>query len=756
MPDDPRLGAHTSGGLSRSRHQLLWRQLCTSPTLSAPMTDLRSRLSAALADRYRVEREIGRGGMATVFLALDLKHDRLVALKVLHPQIASALGPERFLREIKVAARLNHPHIVPLHDSGQAGELLYYVMPYVDGESLRDRLTREKQLAVDDALEIARDVAAALDYAHRQQVVHRDIKPENVMLHEGEALVTDFGIAKAVSVAGGQSLTQTGVAVGTPAYMSPEQAAGEGEPDGRSDVYSLGCMLYEMLAGVAPFTGPTAQAVITKRFTEPVPSVRAARPTVPEVVEQAVTRALARVPADRYATAAHLAQALVVHTGTTPPGTTPVSTAAASAKSIAVLPFADMSPSKDQEYFCEGMAEELINALLKIEELHVASRTSAFGFKGKDQDVQGIGRQLNVSAVLGGSVRKAGNRLRITAQLINVADGYHIWSERYDRDMEDVFAIQDEIAQNIARALRVVMSDKEKRAIEKAPTANVQAYECYLRGRQFFHQWRRRSVEYARRMFERAIEIDPNYALAWAGIADCSAFIYTYWDASAAHLDRADAASLKALELDADLAEVQTSRGLALAFAKRFNEAEEAFQAAIRLNPKLFEAHYFHGRALSQQGKHAEAVKAFGEATKVRPDDYQAYFFLAQAYQGLGQAAQAAEAYRRALELIERHLEMNPDDARALSLGAIASVQEGKREQGLEWVKRAVAIDPEDSGMLYNSACIFAVQGEREQALDALEKAVDLGFGLRDWLANDPDLASLQGDPRFEALLKKV
>jgi len=729
----------------------------TRPTLRPAMSDLRARLTAALADRYQVEREIGRGGMATVYLALDLKHDRLVALKVLHPQIASALGPERFLREIKVAARLNHPHIVPLHDSGQAGDLLYYVMPYVDGESLRERLTREKQLAVEDALEIARDVAAALDYAHRQQVVHRDIKPENVMLHEGEALVTDFGIAKAVSVAGGQSLTQTGVAVGTPAYMSPEQAAGEGEPDGRSDVYSLGCMLYEMLAGVTPFTGPTAQAVITKRFTEPVPSVRATRTTVPESVEQAVTKALARVPADRFATAAQLAHALALHTGTTPPGTTPVSTeTATSAKSIAVLPFADMSPSKDQEYFCEGMAEELINALLKIEELHVASRTSAFGFKGRDQDVQSIGRQLNVSAVLGGSVRKAGNRLRITAQLINVADGYHIWSERYDRDMEDVFAIQDEIAQNIARALRVVLSDKEKRAIEKAPTANVQAYECYLRGRQFFHQWRRRSVEYARRMFERAIEIDPDYALAWAGIADCSAFIYTYWDASAAHLDRAESASRKALELDADLAEVQTSRGLALAFAKRFDEAEQAFETAIRLSPKLFEAHYYYGRARSQQGKHAEAVRSFGEATRVRPDDYQAYFFLAQAHHGLGQTVQADEAYRRSLELIERHLEMNPDDARALSLGALASAQGGKRGQALEWAKRAVAIDPEDSGMLYNSACIFAVQGEREQALDALEKAVDLGFGLRDWLANDPDLASLHGDPRFEALLNKV
>ncbi len=501
------------------------------------MTDLLPRLQPALAGHYLIERELGRGGMATVFLAHDIKHDRLVALKVLHPELAASLGPERFLREIKVAARLNHPHILPLHDSGQAGDLLYYVMPYVEDESLRHRLNREKQLPVEDALQIARNVAAALDYAHRHQVVHRDIKPENVMLHEGEALVTDFGIAKAISVAGGESLTQTGMAVGTPAYMSPEQAAGEAEPDGRSDIYSLGCMLYEMLAGAPPFTGPTAQAVITKRFTEPVPSLRAARSSVPEAIEQAVTKALARVPADRFATAAQLAQALVVHSETTPPGITPVSQATASAaKSIAVLPFADMSPQRDQEYFCEGMAEEIINALTKIQALRVASRSSAFAFKGQNQDIRRVGEQLGVATVLEGSVRKAGNKLRITAELINVAGGYHVWSERYDRDMEDVFAIQDEIAQNIVRALRVMLSEDEKRAIEKVPTADVKAYDYYLRGRQFFHQWRKKGVEHARRMFERAIEIDPNYALAYAGIADCCSFIYTYWDASGAHL----------------------------------------------------------------------------------------------------------------------------------------------------------------------------------------------------------------------------
>ena len=721
------------------------------------MSTIQDRLQSALAGRYEVQREVGRGGMATVFLARDLKHNREVALKVLHPELAASLGSERFLREIQIAARLQHPHILPLYDSGQADTLLYYVMPFVEGESLRDRLEREKRLPVEDAVKLGRDIAAALDYAHRHGVMHRDIKPENVMLNEGEAIVTDFGIAKAVSAAGGQRMTQTGMAVGTPAYMSPEQAMGESEPDGRSDVYSLGCVLFEMLTGGAPFTGSTPQASITKRFTDPVPSVRATRTEVTGELELVVTRSLAREPAERFDSAALVARALGSPKMITPPTATAVAAPTShSTKSIAVLPFADMSPQRDQEYFCEGMAEELINALMKIEELQVASRTSAFGFKGKEQDVQEIGRQLNVGSVLGGSVRKAGNKLRITAQLINVADGYHVWSERYDRDMEDVFAIQDEIAQSIAKALRVVLSDKAKRAIEKAPTANVEAYEFYLRGRQFFHQWRRKGVEHARRMFERAIQIDPDYALAHAGIADCSAFIYTYWDASAAHLERADSASRKAIELDPELAEVHASRGLALAFAKQFDEANREFETAIRLSAKLFEAHYFYGRALLQQGKLARAVTEFEEACRLRPDDYLAHNFLAMCLEGLGRRSESDAIYVRTLQLTERHLELNPEDARALNLGAVALARRGQKELGLEWARRALAADPEDSGLLYNTACFFAVQGERDEALDCLEKAVNLGFGLRGWVENDADLASLHGDPRFQAVLQKL
>jgi serine/threonine protein kinase/tetratricopeptide (TPR) repeat protein len=717
------------------------------------MPELEDRLRSAVADRYRVDHEIGRGGMATVFLAQDLRHDRPVAVKVLHPQLAVSLGPDRFLREIQIAARLQHPHIVPLYDSGRAGDLLYYVMPYVEGESLRQRLEHASPLPVDEAVHIARGVAAALDYAHRQQIVHRDIKPENVMLHEGEPLVTDFGIAKAVTAAAAQSLTQTGTAVGTPAYMSPEQASGEVELDGRSDVYSLGAMLYEMVTGATPFAGPTVQAILARLFTDPVPSVRDRRPDVPEWLDQIALKALAKSPAERFATAAQFAQALSVPGGSTPPGMPAGSSAT---KSIAVLPFADMSPQRDQEYFCEGIAEEIINALTKIEALHVASRTSAFAFKGKNEDIGEIGRKLKVGTVLEGSVRKAGDRLRVTAQLVNVANGYHLWSERYDRQLEDVFAIQDEIAENIVRALRVVLSDEEKRAIEKASTENVEAYEYYLRGRQYFHQFRRKGMQFARRMFERAIEIDPRYALAYAGIADCSAFLYMYWDGSKNNLEGADSASRVALELDPDLAEAHASRGFALSLSKQYEEAHREFETAIRLNPKLYEAHYLYARACFQEGKLEEAVRHYTDASRVRPEDYQALLLMQGPLHGLGRSDEARETLRRGLQVAEKHLELNPDDARAMCLGADALVQLGQPARGIEWARRAREIDPEDPGLLYNVACVYTRSGMTEEALGCLERAVENGFGHREWLEHDSDLDPLRSHPRFQALRAKL
>jgi serine/threonine protein kinase/tetratricopeptide (TPR) repeat protein len=712
-----------------------------------------SRLQQAVAQRYEIEREVGRGGMATVYLAQDTRYHRPVALKVLHPHIAEALGPERFLREIQIAARLQHPHIVPLYDSGQAGDLLYYVMPYVEGESLRQRLNRERKLPVEDALAIARAVAAALHYAHRHQVIHRDIKPENVMLNEAEAMVTDFGIAKAVSAASGDSLTQTGTAVGTPAYMSPEQAGGEAELDGRSDIYSLGAMLYEMLAGSTPFTGPTVQAIMAKLFAGSIRALGEERPDVPDWVESAVHKALARQSGDRFATAMDFAQALGWPSGSTPPGSPAGS---AGPKSMAVLPFVNMSADPENEYFTDGIAEEIINALSKVQALRVVSRTSAFAFKGKNLDIRKVGEQLNVGTVLEGSVRKVGKRLRVMAQLVNVSDGYRLWSERYDRQMDDVFAIQDEIADNIVKALQVVLSDKEKRAIEKPPTGNVEAYEYYLRARQYFHQFRRTGVQFARRMFERAIEVDPNYAKAYAGVADCCSFMYMYWDGTKANIEGADAASKKALELDPELAEANASRGFALSLSRQYEEARRYFEAAIRLDPKLYEAHYLYARACVQEGRWEDAVHHYQEAARVRPEDYQALMLMQGALTALGRAADGVDVLRRGLEVAEKHLELNPDDARALYLAANALVQLGEQDRALELAQRAHVIDPDDSGVLYNVACVYALSGMTHQALDYLEQAIQNGFGHREWLDHDTDLDSLRKDPRFDALRQKL
>ena len=726
--------------------------------MTQPATALSvDRVRESFSQLYTIDRELGRGGMATVYLAQDIKHDRVVALKVLHPELAASLGPERFLREIRLAARLNHPHILPLFDSGEANGCLYYVMPYVEGESLRERLERDQQLPIAEAIKHATAIASALDYAHRQNIVHRDIKPENVMLYEGTATVMDFGIAKAVSSVGGETLTQTGMMVGTPAYVSPEQAAGDTSLDGRSDQYSLACIVYEMIAGERPFSGPSPQAVMAKRFTETAKPLRAVRSSVPETVERAVAKAMSTAPDRRFRTSAMFAQALESESLSTPTETNTLPAAVVSAaKSVAVLPFANMSADPDSEYFTDGMAEEIINALSRIQGLRVASRTSSFAFKGKNEDIGEIGRKLKVSTVLEGGVRKMGNKLRITAELVNVADGYHLWSERYDREIEDVFEIQDDISQSIVKALRVILSEGEKKAIENKPRTNIQAYDYYLRGRQFFHQLRRRSLEYARQMFNKAIDLDPEYALAYTGVADSSSLLYTYFDARDFNLRQADKASRKALELEPELAEAHVSRGIVASLTHHFAEAEGAFEKAMKLEPKMFEAAYWYGMGLQAEGRFEDAVKLFERASVLRPEDYQAAHFLGQAYHSLGKNEEMQTQLRRGLRLMEGSLELNPDDARAANLAAGVYASLGEADDAIKYAERSLAIDPEDPMLLYNVACTYSALGRHDQAISCLERAVEKGFGHREWIDNDPDLNPIRDNPRYQAIVDAI
>lgn len=424
--------------------------------------------------------------------------------------------------------------------------------------------------------------------------------------------------------------------------------------------------------------------------------------------------------------------------------------------SIAVLPFADMSPEKDQDHFCEGMAEEIINALARMRDVHVASRTGSFQFKGTNTDIEVIGRQLKVNTVLEGSVRKAGDQLRVTAQLIKVADGFHLWSESFDRELKDVFGIQKEIAEAVARAFQLTLSPTEERAIEQKPTENIAAYEYFLRGRRHFYQLNEAGWAKSREEFSRAIELDPDYALAYAGLADCFSFLYMYADSSASNRLQAETNSRLAMQIAPDQAPVHASRGLALSLGQRHEEAEQAFEKAIELNPKLFDAYYFHARHAFSRGKLEQAAELFEKAYEVRPEDYQAISLLAQVYRGLGEEDKRADARRRTLVAIENYLIANPTDSRALCFGSLNLFEEGQDEQGRIYLDRAIASDPDDAMNLYNVACVYAHIGKVEEALDCLERSVGKGMAELDWMQNDSDLDNLRDHPRFQKLLAEA
>ena len=424
-------------------------------------------------------------------------------------------------------------------------------------------------------------------------------------------------------------------------------------------------------------------------------------------------------------------------------------------RSVAVLPFATVGSDPDTEFLGFGLADQILTDLARVEDLRVVARTSSFAFQDRSEDVRSLGRKLGARAVLEGSVQRVGDRLRVTTQLINAEDGYHLWSERYDRTMEDVFQIQDEIAANVARVLQAVLREHERAAMARTVTKDVQAFELYVRGRRFFFESKRRSLEYAREMYQRAIESDPGFALAYAGIADVAALLATYYPAARANLDEAKRASLKALELDPELPEAHSALGAVLFAEGRPVEAEASFRRAVELDPRLYEARYFHARSLFQQGRFEEAAAMFAEAAAVR-EEYQAAFFAAQSLEALGRHDDARSAYARALTAVERHLDLNPDDARAATMRAVSLCRLGRVEEGLEWAERALVTDDEDAGVRYNAACLFSVAGRVDRALACLEEALAVGFGNRAWLERDPDLDGVRHDPRFAELMARL
>lgn len=704
---------------------------------------------------YRILAKLGEGGMGVVYRASDLTLGREVALKLLPAHVAADHPARlRLLKEAQNASRLNHPNIAVVYEVNSAENIPFIAMELVPGETLKESL-RAGPLAAPQLLKVCRQIAEGMWEAHRHGVYHRDIKPANVMMDSRACVkILDFGLSRFDQHEPNPSETAETFATrisnenttgGTVPYMSPEQLRGE-PADARSDIFSFGVLIYECLTGRLPFSGETSIDVMHAILRAPHTPLRSLLPQISPAWETLVDQCLAKSREQRYASMDAIVETL---RSLEAPSQQPE-------KSIAVLYFSNLNGDKDDEYFRDGMTEDIITELTKIEELRLLPRSAVLPFRDKPLPVNQIGRQLAAAYVLDGSLRRAGSRLRITAQLADTRTGHSVWAERYDRQLEDVFAIQDDIAQSIARALRVMLSDREKRAIEKVPTRDVQAYDYYLRGRRIFYEMKRKSFEYARQMFARAIVIDPSYAAAYAGVADSSSFLYMWIDATEDNLREAINASRRAVDLDPESAEAHVSRGLANSLSRNYQEAEKEFEAAIRLNPKLYDGYYLYARCCFAKGDKEMAAALFRKASELDPEDYQSLNHLEMCLRSLGRPAEAQQACKAALAAAERRIAVDPTDTRALYLGAGACQLLGERTRALDLAARALAMDPEESSILYNVACTYALLGESERALDLLETAVNNGFGHKEWIENDPDFVSLRELPRFQSLMSRL
>ncbi|MGD8867661.1 MAG: protein kinase [Gemmatimonadales bacterium] len=739
-------------------------------------------LRKALAADYRLEGEVGRGGMAVVYRAVDLRHDRPVAIKVIRPDMSHALAANRFLREIRLAARLSHPRILPVYASGEAAGVLFYVMPFVDAPTLREHLEKAGGLPVREAVGIARDVARALVYAHEQGVVHRDIKPENIMLPAGEAVVTDFGVARALSDSGPSDLTETGAAIGTPIYMSPEQAFGTAEAP--ADVYSLGCVLYEMLAGRPPFDGPTALAIFASHSTAPLPPI--AREDVPGALVDAVNRSMAKDPEDR-PSAADLEDAL--RRAMEEPGSVSSSfseTAVTRAgRAVAVLPLADLSPERAFGYLCEGIAEELLSALSRLPGLRVLSRTSAFALRDPAGDIREKARRLGVEAVLEGSVQAAGERIRVSVQLTNVNDGFQVWSHRFDGTLADLFAIEDEISRAVVEALRIEMAGPPATMIG-APTDDVEAHRQYLLGRQAWNERTPAALAASVERFSGAVGRDPTFAIAHAALAEAK-IMQAVYGAEEPHtaMSAARAAASRALELTPGLGEALSARAsVAALYDWSWEEAERGFIAATQRHPGYVTARQWYamhllaplgrfadaraelerarlldplspvvlaslGQVALFSGDPAEAIGHHRSALEFDADFAPAHFFLGQAYLETGDIAAAVAEFDLAARV-------SGESSEVIAFQALGQSRSGHPEAA----RRLLDTLSARSETTYVSPVLQAIAllglGQPERALEELERAAATRATDLVWLGVRSIFAELYDVPGFQALLARL
>ena len=752
------------------------------------MLDLLDQLQVSLDTRYTIQREIGHGGMAVVYLAEDRRHERTVALKVLQPRFSEVLGADRFLREIKVAARMHHPHLLPLYDSGEAGGLLYYVTPYVEGGSLRQRLTQEGRLRPAEALRL---VSRDCRRPRLRPPQRRDPPGHQAGEHPARRGARDRGGLRCRprrERRGGQRSHPDGDANRHTGLHEPGTSGGE-SLDGRSDVYSLGCVLYEMLVGQPPFPGVSPIALLVARCTSAAPTVRSSGVSVPAAVEHLVGRALAQYREHRFQSAAELALALgaaeqeLAYGTPTPGATQPVSRVAA----LAVLPFVNMSADPENEFFSDGITEELINALSRVKGLRVTSRTSAFAYKGRDLDVREIGQKLNVSAVLEGSVRRAGNRLRVTAQLINVADGYHLWSESYDRQMADVFEVQDELSRSIVSTLRPKLVGEESEPLVLPATSSVEAYTAYLKGRYF---WNKRTLEAYHRgieYFEQALAKDPNYALAYTGIADCWAMLaFDYFGGvpPIEGMPKAKAAAVKALHLDENLAEARSPLAVvAMLYDWDYTASEQQFKRALQLKPGYFPARMWYSFMLSVNGRHDEALELIQRTAEIEPLSLIVHQAVARTFHYAGRDEEALEHCQRLIEMdpsfvtayetITRPLMMLGRYQEALEaaldgversgrwsllLGALGHVygRMGKREEALAIAAELEAMARQRYVPQYHTAMVHYGLRNETDAMRELERSLEERSGVIAWIKVDPQINWLMPNDRFRQILRQV
>jgi eukaryotic-like serine/threonine-protein kinase len=771
-------------------------------------------LPGVLGDRFVVEREIGRGGMATVFLAHDRKHARPVAIKVLRRDVAASVGANRFLHEIATAARLQHPHIVPVHDSGEAEGFVYYVMPYVAGETLRVRLEREPQLKLQDAQHIVREVADALEYAHRNGIVHRDIKPENILLSNGHALVLDFGIARAVSEsADGERITFPGIAVGTPSYMSPEQASGGHTIDGRADVYALGCVSYEMLAGHPPFLGTTHREILGRHSLDPVPSLRTSRPDIPVFVEGAIEKSLAKSPVDRFENAGEFSAAICSNNSSQPPARArrynwwlgaaiagafailaslavwrtrvsndPIALPDAQ-PSVAVLAFRNISGDSTSDAMSEGISEEIATTIATVSGLNVKSPRSSFSLNEK-LSIREIGAALNVRYLVDGSVQHDGNRLRVHVSLLSAANDSTLWAHAYDRAFGDVFDMQDEIARGIASELRLRFDPVRAANVSRRSSINAKAHELYLRGRFFFQRRDSASLRKAREYFTAAIAADSNYALAYAGLSDAYSHSSVFgYAAPHTNMPRARAYADRALSLDSTLAEAHTSRAFVATFYEwDWARAAREFKKALALDPAypsthLWKAWYLLARdsanAAIGEGRNALALEPFLVLTNTR--------LISLLYYGR-QYEEAMRQAQKTFELDSMFFQLGAERGRVLvelgrcneALQAISRIpwqtpamlggtrgytyaRCGRRPDAVAELNQLLA--EAKSGKYvshYSLAVVQAGLGNNDAAFAELDNALTERSWCMFLIEVEPAFDALRKDPRFAELVRKV